>query len=123
MKLNNVYIADICVITQRNVKINEISKKWIINFYFMPSTVEIGYEFVKKAIVYKKDDQYIDLKTKEKYKILDSEHCYPGNLCVKSNTLIPFEKCLNENHEKVKNNMFKRKILILYDQIQNGGNK
>ena len=103
-------------VKENNLKVVALEKEFYLKF-----GEYTFHGFIDRIL--KKDDQYIDLKTKEKYKILDSEHCYPGNLCVKSNTLIPFEKCLNENHEKVKNNMFKRKILTLYDQIQNGGNK
>ena len=118
MKIDNVYVAVINAIISYNI-------------VDMGPVVKYGYEFIpiKIAIIYSKHDylgiEYYDLQTGEKYKTLKN---YPenGDLIVDVKKMTPYRDFLyNEQlknpHLKVKDNMFKRKMLTLFNDAQKRG--
>ena len=118
MKIDNVYVAVINAIISYNI-------------VDMGPVVKYGYEFIpiKIAIIYSKHNysgtEYYDLQTGEKYKTLKN---YPenGDLIVDVKKMTPYRDFLyNEQlknpHLKVKDNMFKRKMLALFNDAQKRG--
>ena len=115
MKIDNVYVAVINAIISHNI-------------VDMGAVVKYGYEFIpiKIAIIYSKYNypgtEYYDLQTGEKYNTLKN---YPenGDLIVDVKKMTPYRDFLyNEQlknpHLKVKDNMFKRKMLTLFNDAQ-----
>ena len=115
MKIDNVYIALIKVLTSR-ITDNDFN----------------DHRFDKKlkpALVYvKKRDsgyEYRDLETGLKYKTSD-DFLESGDLFVDLKSLIPYRQFLykmqqEDNDLKMNNNMAKRKMLKLFYKAQNGG--
>ena len=115
MKIDNVYVA-------------------VINVIIAHDTVSMGRSFkdeyksipIKLALIYSKNDchgtEYYDLRTGEEYKTIKN---YPdtGDLIVDVKTMKSYRDFLyNEQlknpHLKVKDNMFKRKMLTLFNDAQ-----
>ena len=118
MKIDNVYVAVINAIISYNRVIGG-------------SLIKDEYKYIpiKLALIYSKHDcygtKYYDLQTGEKYQTLKD---YPrsGDLIIDVNKMKPYRDFLyNEQlknpHLKVKDNMFKRKMLTLFNDAQKRG--
>ena len=120
MKIDNVYIALIRVVTSNTI--DTIDDYCLINN-------SVGQK-LKHALVYvKKRDfggyEYRDLETGLKYKT-SNKVLKTGNLYVDLKSLIPYRQFLYEiqkenNNLKINDNMAKRKMLKLFYKSQNGG--
>ena len=113
MKLDNVYVAEINAIISHKIEYMDL--------------LYIGDEYeiipIKFALIYsKKGTKYYDLQTGEEYKTLKN---YPdtGDLIVDVKTMKSYRDFLYDEQEKnphlkVKNNMFKRKMLTLFNDAK-----
>lgn len=118
MKIDNVYIALIKVI------VSEEQRDYM--------TTSFGLKSLKFALIYLKKNscdryEYRDLETKQKYKI-SKDYINIGDLILDLDKMIPYRQFLYQEQQKnpnlkIKNNMFKRKMLTLFNEVQNGGNK
>ena len=112
MKLDNVYVAEINAIIAHDIVDMGLSFK--DEYKSIP---------IKLALIYsKKGTKYYDLQTGEKYKTFNDmpEH---GDLIVNVKKMMSYRDFLYDEQEKnphlkVKNNMFKRKMLTLFNDAK-----
>lgn len=124
MKLDNVYVATILVVTSHDM-FNIVEKRALVEKYKLKA--------IKYALIYSKHEysetNYYDLQTDEKYHTLKN---YPeiGDLVVDVKNMMPYREFLYMEQEinhnlKVKDNMFKKKMLTLFNDARKrtfGGN-
>ncbi len=115
MKIDNVYIALIKVLTSR-ITDNDF------NDHRFDKKLKVALVYVKKGNF---GYEYRDLETKLKYKT-SNKVLKTGDLYVDLKGLIPYRQFLYEmqkenNNLKINNNMPKRKMLKLFYKAQNGG--
>jgi len=80
------------------------------SFFFGTVEKNIIGDFVKNAIVYKKNNTYIDLVSKEVYKLGFDEVSKIGQMYINLNKgLKPLDQCLDVNFEK--ENMSRKRII------------
>ena len=113
MKIDNVYVVRLFIISSKSYKLELGAFDYLTRF-------------LKWTMVYNKDNDFIDLRTGKKYKVLGSDACfYPGDIIIDPEAeVLPFRQIVNQYNDdnkcniKVKDSMSKRKILKLFD---NGG--
>ena len=107
MNVNRLYVASIYVCTK-----SELAPKSFSLEYGLPYCVkEWKGKFCKPAIVYhSKDNCYIDLSTKEKYKLGLEDVCNVGDMYINLKAgLKPLYEVFDVKFEK--NNMSKKRII------------
>lgn len=118
MKIDNVYITLIKVIVSGE-------QKDYMTTSFRLKSLKFALVYLKKNCL--DEYEYLDLETKQKYKT-SKDYIDIGDLILDLDKMIPYRQFLYQEQQKnpnlkIKNNMFKRKMLTLFNEVQNGGNK
>ncbi len=113
MNINNVYECSIFQVIDRNYTYDSS-----LPGYFC--YVEYKSKFVKKVLVYKDEyNNFIDLETKERYRI-GCDYCSIGDFFINvKKGMIPVCSVIDYKRK----NMTKRRILKKYKELENGGKK